>query len=121
MAGKDHGTFVFKVEKMVSVAFSPTHPALSSWVCEAHPVNEVTGKVMNGSVHGANRHGMTTCRLVGRFDGDSWEDCGPEPALRRMAAFIADVGEPFGEARDGSPAKRQDQATSGERTSCERG
>lgn len=58
IAGSDHGTRVFRIEKIRSVDFNPLFPELTRWIADATPMSEKTGKDMNGLVaHSLNPRG----------------------------------------------------------------
>lgn len=58
LAGKDHGTRVFRIERITSVRFDAIRPELTKWEADATPISEKTGRDMNGSVaHSANSRG----------------------------------------------------------------
>ncbi|KVP75282.1 hypothetical protein WJ96_05865 [Burkholderia ubonensis] len=62
MSGNDRKTRTFRVVQVVSIDVDALRPELSTWVCEAVPVSEKTGKDMSAATHASSRD---TVRLHG--------------------------------------------------------
>lgn len=87
MAGNDRGTHLFRIEKLVCVNFSISHPALSRWEADATPISEVTGKDMKASAGNKGRT-RSTVRLVGQLGGFP-DDPDSDVVLGRILALAA--------------------------------
>lgn len=84
MRGNDRGTKLFRIVNVVAVEPDPRYPDLSTWIADAVPISEKTGKDMSGCSHGADSretvrlHGSVGCN-IGRDD---------EPADAAVARVI---------------------------------
>ncbi|MBU9200057.1 hypothetical protein KTD31_01395 [Burkholderia multivorans] len=88
MSGNDRGTRVFRVEQVVRVEADPSHPELSTWICDAVPISEKTGKDMSAATHGANSR--TTVRLHGDIGYLGIEES-TEAARDRLLQMVANA------------------------------
>ena len=88
MAGKDHGTRIFRIVRVTGVQFSPAHPELARWEANAIPVSEKTGKDLDGSVaHAVSNRGKAV-RLVGDLSVSHGPDEPFEVQLGRLIQLI---------------------------------
>ena len=62
MSGNDRKTRTFRVVEVVAIDVDALRPELSTWVCDAVPVSEKTGKDMSAATHSSSRE---TVRLHG--------------------------------------------------------
>ncbi|KVP39763.1 hypothetical protein [Burkholderia ubonensis] len=84
MSGNDRGTRTFRVEKMVAVDVDALRPELSTWICEAVPVSEKTGKDMSASTHSRSSN---TVRLHGDI-GFMFMDEPADASRKRMVDLV---------------------------------
>lgn len=87
MSGNDRGTKLFRVVKVVYVEASPIHPELSTWVCDAVPISEKTGKDMKASP--GNGVGRDTVRLHGNVGSERGDHDPLDGAAVRLLDLVA--------------------------------
>lgn len=62
IAGKDHGSHIFRIEQITRIRFDPTCPELSKWEANATAISEKTGKDLDGRVaHALSNRGKCVC------------------------------------------------------------
>lgn len=59
MRGNDRGTKIFRIESFPVIDVVPSLVTGSSWMCEATPISEKTGKDMDGSARGTSANRST--------------------------------------------------------------
>lgn len=87
MRGNDRGTKVFRIVNVVAVEVDPIHPDLSTWIADAVPISEKTGKDMKASTgHGNNQD---TVRLHGNVGCEFNLDEPTSAAANRVIDLVA--------------------------------
>lgn len=87
LRGNDRGTKVFRIVKVVAVDATPSHPDFSTWIADAVPISEKTGKdMLASSGHSA---GHATVRLHGQASCGEHPDEDPGEPVRRLIELIA--------------------------------
>lgn len=87
MRGNDRGTRVFRIVNVVAVEADPVHPDLSTWIADAVPISEKTGKDMLAS--SGHIAGRETVRLHGRVGVEFHPDEPGAAAARRVRELVA--------------------------------
>lgn len=87
MRGNDRGTEIFRVVKVVAVDADPMNPSLSTWIADAVPVSEKTGKDMKAS--SGHVSGQATVRLHGNVGCEYGLDEPVEAAEERVLNLVA--------------------------------
>lgn len=85
LRGNDHGTNTFRIASEPEVEPNINIPDISTWVCEAIPISEKTGKDMAGAVHGHNSL-IQTVRLEGYMANEGLNDPEENRALLKVVA-----------------------------------
>jgi hypothetical protein len=94
MSGNDRGTRTFRVVNVVTVTADATAPELSTWIVEAVPISEKTGKDMSGATHGANSRGNVRLHGDIGYLGFDEEVSVSRERLVKMVADNQDAGAP---------------------------
>lgn len=106
VGGRDHGTHVFRIERITNVSFNPTHPELTEWHAEATPISERTGKDMDGTVAHAVNGRHKTVRICGNISVEHGPDEHPDAQVARMLDILAQEPLPGAQGRQ-SPVTRR--------------
>ena len=100
IGGKDHGTRIFRIEKIARILFDAMRPELAQWEANAIPISEKTGKDMDGRVsHALNNRGNVV-RICGHISVEQGPDEHPDAQMARMLAMLenVDANQPQSEA-----------------------
>lgn len=87
MCGNARGTLTFRIVAVTAVQANAVHPHLSTWVCDAVPISEKTGKDIDASTHAAIPR--TTVRLQGNLGYLSFSDDEKDSAAERVIALVS--------------------------------
>lgn len=87
MSGNARGTHTFRIVAVTNVQANAVHPHLSTWVCDAVPISERTGKDIDASTHSAISR--STVRLQGNLGYLSFTDDEKDSAAERVIALVS--------------------------------
>lgn len=96
VAGRDHGTRIFRIERITTIGLDSLHPELATWEADAIPISEKTGKDMDGSVARRNGKAVRLCGSI-THQHEHGLDEPSESQLARMVALL-DAHSPSAEA-----------------------
>lgn len=96
LAGNDRGTLVFRIVKVLYVDVDARTPELSTWVADAVPISEKTGKDMKATAGG--RASRTTVRLHGNVTISHGPDEAPALQRERLFAYIEEANVALSDA-----------------------
>lgn len=87
LQGNDRGTKVFRIVNVVAVDAEPGYPDLSTWIADAVPISEKTGKAMLAST--GRSSGRETVRLHGNVGCEYGAEEAPTASASRVLDLLA--------------------------------
>jgi len=88
IGGNDHGTHLFRIERLTGIDFDANHPHLARWEADATPISEKTGKDMNGAVARARPSRGPQVHLSAAISVHRHLDETPADQIARMVATL---------------------------------